>query len=255
MSANPLPLVTLAAEINARLGLTGRTQQKAQDHRIAAGLLLTEAHRRVGEGEAGNITWGHWLAANIHRSPGDVRKLISKAERNGLEDAEAPRGSLKKVAGPVGFYLPRSDVIKRKGGDAFAAHQIILRECSLRALARQVKAAADMVATTNRATLGRGPWICGEIEHLDAAITTANVATDLARKAICGFIKNSRLLAGLEEDICRVGLDKPARQALSQTERHGVLGPSLPAEPQARVEVRVKLGADDVANRHRIGDE
>lgn len=73
MSTNPLPLATLAAEINARLGLTGRTQQKAQDHRIAAGLLLTEAHRRVRAGEAGETTtWGNWLTANIHRSPGDV---------------------------------------------------------------------------------------------------------------------------------------------------------------------------------------
>jgi hypothetical protein len=76
MTAVTMSLDTVAAEINARFRKAAEIEQKATDHRIAAGRLLIEARDRVQRGEAGSIGWEAWCTKNIKRSLGDVRKVM-----------------------------------------------------------------------------------------------------------------------------------------------------------------------------------
>ena len=81
-----IPLDTLAREINARLTKADEIEGKANDHRIAAGLQLIAARKRVDAGEAvddtgAGIGWEHWCAININRSQRDVRRVMRIAGR------------------------------------------------------------------------------------------------------------------------------------------------------------------------------
>lgn len=70
-----VPLDTVAAEINARFRKATEIESKANDHRIAAGKLLIDARERVQGGEV-SVTWEKWCAENVHRSQGDIRKVM-----------------------------------------------------------------------------------------------------------------------------------------------------------------------------------
>ncbi len=54
-------------------------RRRAKDHRIAAGMLLIEARKKVDAGEAGNIGWHAWLKQNIERSIRDCQKVMKIA--------------------------------------------------------------------------------------------------------------------------------------------------------------------------------
>jgi hypothetical protein len=78
MASDLIPLDTLAAEINVRFKKAIAIEAKAKEHRIAAGLQLIEARKRVERGEAG-IGWERWCAENIERSQRDIRKVMRLA--------------------------------------------------------------------------------------------------------------------------------------------------------------------------------
>src|SRR5215472_11302074 len=90
-------LTELTKEINVRLGKAEQYKKaarekakddnkRAADHRIAAGMLLIEARKKVEAGEAGPIGWYSWCEQNILRSIGDIRKIMRIA---GHVDPEA----------------------------------------------------------------------------------------------------------------------------------------------------------------------
>ncbi len=231
------PLDTLAAEINARLELTGRTQQKAKDHRIAAGLLLDEARRRIQAGEAGNVTWTLWEAANIRRSPGDIRKLIKHANASGSRPVPS-RNPSKRAAGRTRYHLPRPRKIERAGErDEVALFQIALTELALRDLARRSKEAYDMVAASNR-PVRRRCLSCDDFKHLDAAIAAANAATEIEREAIRSFIKATSPPRSSPKTPSSLVLDKPTSRALPQIDVSELSispAPELAAAPSASI--------------------
>jgi hypothetical protein len=78
-------MVTCLAIDDAPLGSAGggdqRTPQKADaadQHRLAAGILLQEARDRL-EVEQPGTSWPQWCATNIERSYGDVMKCLRLA--------------------------------------------------------------------------------------------------------------------------------------------------------------------------------
>lgn len=236
MSNDPQPLNTLAAEINARLEWTGRTHQKAKDHRIAAGLLLDEARRRVQAGEAGKLTWSDWLIANIHRSAGDVRKLIRHANENGSQEAAPSRRPSTKAATRAHHSLPRPNVIERAGGDeTLVLHQLALREGALRALARASKEAHDIIAAMNRVAVARG-LAADDFKHLDTAIAAANTATEIAREGVRSFVRDTSCRLFCSSDVGMLALEKPKRKALPPTVPNEAIDAAF--APKSRVPVR-----------------
>jgi hypothetical protein len=74
-----IPLDTLAADINARLEKAEACARKQKGHRLAAGLQLIAARKRVEAGEAGEIGWHDWVRANIKRTLRDVQKVMAVA--------------------------------------------------------------------------------------------------------------------------------------------------------------------------------
>jgi hypothetical protein len=69
------PLDVIAGQISAHLDKAA----KADEHRLSAGMLLIEARRRVDAGEAGDVRWENWCAANIKRSSRDIRRVMRLA--------------------------------------------------------------------------------------------------------------------------------------------------------------------------------
>ncbi|MEE9598178.1 MAG: hypothetical protein V3V96_15510 [Acidiferrobacterales bacterium] len=67
-------LNSTAKEINVRLEKAKTANQKAQDHRLAAALLLAEARTKCNEG---GVKFKSWVADNIMQSYDTVRKLAS----------------------------------------------------------------------------------------------------------------------------------------------------------------------------------
>jgi hypothetical protein len=74
-----ITLDTLAEDINARLEKAEAYARKHKEHRLAAGLQLIEARKRVEAGEAGEIGWHDWVRANIKRTLRDVQKIMAVA--------------------------------------------------------------------------------------------------------------------------------------------------------------------------------
>jgi hypothetical protein len=91
MSNSSPPLDLIATQINDRLEKVA----EADDHRMAAGKLLIEAHERVKRGDAGNVTWPDWVGQNIKRSMADVRKVMALARG---KDPETARQQEKRDA-------------------------------------------------------------------------------------------------------------------------------------------------------------
>jgi hypothetical protein len=172
-----VPLDTLAAEINARFKRTG---PKAPDHRIAAGLLLAEARKRVEAGEAGPVKWTQWAAEHIERSAGDVRKL-QQAARSHLPAA----ARVRREQSPSMFKKPTNE------DEASDTRGLIRhRQVAIKGAAKEMARAADMLASVNRILLDRGDDDAG-ITSLNAAIAVANEATLLAQKAAMVFLRST----------------------------------------------------------------
>lgn len=74
-SSVAVPLDTLAAQINAQLEKVKQYDGKAEEFRIAAGLQLIEARKRIDAGET-NVGWLAWCRANIKRSRVDIYKVM-----------------------------------------------------------------------------------------------------------------------------------------------------------------------------------
>jgi hypothetical protein len=172
-----MPLDTLAAEINARFKRTG---PKAPDHRIAAGILLADARKRVETGEAGPVKWTQWAAEHIERSAGDVRKL-QQAARSHLP--AVARGRPEQV--PSLFERPIN------ADEASATRGLIMhRQAAIKGFAKEMGRLANMMAPVNRVLLDRGDHAEG-MASLDAAIMVANEATVLARKVAEAFLRST----------------------------------------------------------------
>jgi hypothetical protein len=70
----PRSLETAAASINRHIDLFTRAARSCQAHRVRAGHELIAVRKRIPEGE-----WEAWCADNIHRSMGDIRKMMAMA--------------------------------------------------------------------------------------------------------------------------------------------------------------------------------
>src|SRR5437764_12201760 len=91
-------LPALAKEINVRFQKADQYQGKADDHRIAAGILLLQAREVV---KANGLVWGAWLLENVKRSRQDVYKVMALAaapDPQAAREAEkaATRASVQK---------------------------------------------------------------------------------------------------------------------------------------------------------------
>jgi hypothetical protein len=69
-----VPLDNLADDANGHLLKATQIEKKADEHRIAAGLILIEARKRVDGGEFAE-GWEKWCE-KIKRSQGDIRKVM-----------------------------------------------------------------------------------------------------------------------------------------------------------------------------------
>jgi hypothetical protein len=182
-----VPLDTLAAEINARFKRTG---PKAPDHRIAAGLLLAEARKRVEAGEAGPVKWTQWAAEHIERSAGDVRKL-----------QQAARSHLPAVVKMRPGQVPSLFEKPMNADEASATRGLIMhRQVAIKGASKEMARAADMLASVNRILLDRGDDDAG-ISSLNVAIAVTNEATVLARKAAEVFLRSTSTNAFEPRDI------------------------------------------------------
>lgn len=89
------PLDQVAQEINQRFVLAA----KADDHRLAAGLLLAEARSRLAV-EFPEMTWTAWCHANIKRSTRDIKRCLAIAKAPdpiAEREAEKERNRLAKA--------------------------------------------------------------------------------------------------------------------------------------------------------------
>jgi hypothetical protein len=77
----PESLESAAASINRHIDLFTRSAGAYQAHRVRAGFELIAVRKRIPHGEREN-----WCADNIHRSMGDIRKLMALA---GADDPHA----------------------------------------------------------------------------------------------------------------------------------------------------------------------
>ena len=96
-----ITLDTLAEDINARLEKAESCARKVEEHRLAAGLQLIEARKRVEAGEAGQIGWHDWVRANIKRTLRDVQKVMAIArapdpEKKLVEERDRVREQVRR---------------------------------------------------------------------------------------------------------------------------------------------------------------
>lgn len=104
---NPLPIV--AKEINVRLTKAERIISQANDHRLAAALLVAEARGRIEAGEAGNVTWSKWAAQNIDRSRSEVNKLLK------IGQSDDPRAAVNDVRKKAAASMAKSRNVSNVG--------------------------------------------------------------------------------------------------------------------------------------------
>lgn len=133
-------LDVIAYEINIRLEKADEIDGKARDHRIAAGLLLKEAHALVPRRQ-----WGRWLAANIKRSRQDVYRCLRLVESdNPAEQRQAQSRERAKVREQV----QRSRASARSGTyvcDKSAMSEPALANNPIRAVKALAASVADPV--------------------------------------------------------------------------------------------------------------